>query len=159
MLGYTVFVLIVLGCKDDILYFWKDIRTLLSSKKNRLKIFEKLKMSKFDYEAILQNYIYLHAIYLNFFYYFFSELSSLLTVTYYILYLAPIVLYLSALINSYNYSRSGIPEQYSPSIFNIGVLILSIAYAAFASSGVVADDHMSWSLAVLLNVGLFMLTL
>lgn len=116
-------------------------------------------MSKFDYEVIVQNYIYFHSIYLNFFYYFFLDLSSLLTITYYIIYLAPTVLYFSALINCYSYTQSGIPEKYSLSIINVVILILSLAYVVMAFMGLLSTNHESWSLAVILNIGLFLLTL
>jgi hypothetical protein len=36
---YSVIVLLFIGCKDEVLYFLREVKTLLSSKKNRLKIF------------------------------------------------------------------------------------------------------------------------
>lgn len=36
---YSIIVLLFIGCKDEVLYFLREVKTLLSSKKNRLKIF------------------------------------------------------------------------------------------------------------------------
>ena len=62
-------------CRDDIIYFVREVKSMLSSKKNRLKIFEKIKLAKFEYESILQNFLYFHIVYISSSFYFISNLS------------------------------------------------------------------------------------
>lgn len=131
---------------------------MLSSKKNRLKIFERIKLAKFDYESILQNFLYFHIIYISTTYYFMSSLTQLLEISYYIIYFSPIIFYLSALVNSYKYNQN-MPENYFPSLQNILLIALSLAYIVITQIGIVDASHQTWSVAVVLNIGLFVLTL
>lgn len=113
---------------------------MLSSKKNRLKIFERIKLAKFDYESILQNFLYFHIIYISTTYYFMSSLTQLLEISYYIIYFSPIIFYLSALVNSYKYNQN-MPENYFPSLQNILLIALSLAYIVITQIGIVDASH------------------
>ena len=97
--AYSLFLLLFWANKDDILFVIRQARSILGSKKGRLKIFERLKIAKFDYENIVQNFLYFHTIYLSVSYYYIKSLSELLMVTYYIIYFSPIMFYFSTLRN------------------------------------------------------------
>jgi hypothetical protein len=156
--GYSFMVLVIWANKDDFIAIVREIRTIFSSKKNKLKVFEKLKMATFFYETILQNFLYIHAIYLSINYYFLPELSTLMTVTYYIIYFSPLFFYWSAMMNSINFNNS-LSDSYSPSLFNVLMLIVAVVYAVLAWMGMLSSEHQTWSMVVLLNVGLFVVTL
>jgi len=128
------------ACRDDVFSFVREVRNILSSKKNRLKIFERIKLTKFDYEKTIQNFLYFHILYMSISYYFISGLSQLLEVSYYILFSGPILFYLSALINSYKYNQA-LPQSYSPSILNVILLILSIAYIVITQIGLIDSNN------------------
>jgi hypothetical protein len=127
-------------CRDDVVSFVREVRNMLGSKKNRLKIFERIKLAKFDYENILQNFLYFHTIYISSSFYFMSSLSWLLEVSYYIIYFAPLVFYLSSLINCYKYNQA-LPESYFPSPLNVLLVVASIAYIIITQIGLIDSNH------------------
>ena len=95
---------------------------------------------KLDYEKIVQNFLYFHVLYLSVSYYFLPSLSEVLISTYYIIFLSPILFYLSTLISGYKY-KTDPPETYFPSIINIILILASLAYITLTILGMLNSDH------------------
>jgi hypothetical protein len=72
-------------------------------------------------------------------YYFIDGLSYMLTAVYYIIYLAPLLLYSGGLINCHTYAKE-YPEHYKPSFTNIAAVLGAAAYVVVAYLGILSSS-------------------
>lgn len=100
---YAVAVLGVWENRSEILSFYKEIKSVLSAKKKKIKFFDKLKQFRINYPSLIQNFVFVHTILLSVMYSLTSFTDMKQQISYLIFYLAPMFLYYACLTSTHRF--------------------------------------------------------
>jgi hypothetical protein len=142
---YAVVVLGLWSNRGNVVGVYQEIKSVLTVKKRKIKLFDKLKQLRVNYPNLVQNFVFMHVILLSTLYSLTVFASPKDQVSYFIFYFAPLLLYLTCLLSNHSLTHTK-AQSYSPSLLTLALLLLSGAYAVLSQVGVLQGDHEIFSL-------------